>query len=261
MVMHLDGGVIFLMYPRFVQLFLDNQVEEETKDKEEAEEKIEVPSPSSEIPNEEGVTTTSNDPPPSGGCIQTRGKIDDIDQDVEITLVDETHGRMNEEKIFRVNDLDGDVVIMDTTAGKNVDQSAKVAKKEVSTFDSVTTAGVEVTTAATTLQISKDELTLAQTLIEIKAAKPKVITTAATIVTAAGTRLKEKGIVMQKPSETPSPKIMMDVEVAKNLEAQMQDELEEEERLARLKEEETNIALIESWDNTQAMIDANYELA
>nr|GEU98252.1 putative ribonuclease H-like domain-containing protein [Tanacetum cinerariifolium] len=90
-------------------------------------------------------------------------KIDDIDQDVEITSVDETQGRMNEEEMFRVNDLDGDEVIMDATAGENVKQGAKVAEKEVSTTDPVTTAGevvttagVEVTTAATTLQISKD---------------------------------------------------------------------------------------------------------
>ncbi|GKA07193.1 hypothetical protein Tco_0686417 [Tanacetum coccineum] len=49
-----------------------------------------------------------------------------------------------------------------------------------------------------------EELILAQTLIEIKAAKPKAITTAATTVTAADTR--SKGIVMQEPSEIPSPK-------------------------------------------------------
>nr|GFC92625.1 hypothetical protein [Tanacetum cinerariifolium] len=55
--------------------------------------------------------------------------------------------------------------------------------------------------------------------------------------------------------------IMIDEEVAKNLEAEMQAELEKEERLARQKEEETNIALIKSWDNTQAMMDAYYELA
>nr|GEZ63174.1 DNA helicase [Tanacetum cinerariifolium] len=55
---------------------------------------------------------------------------------------------------------------------------------------------------------------------------------------------------------------MIDEEFAKNLEAQMQAELEEEqERLARIKEEETNITLIESWDNKQAMIDADCELA
>nr|GEY51516.1 hypothetical protein [Tanacetum cinerariifolium] len=43
---------------------------------------------------------------------------------------------------------------------------------------------VEVTTAATTPQISKDELTLAQTLIEIKATKPKA-----------------RGVIVQEPSE------------------------------------------------------------
>nr|GEZ04508.1 hypothetical protein [Tanacetum cinerariifolium] len=55
--------------------------------------------------------------------------------------------------------------------------------------------------------------------------------------------------------------IMINEEVTKNLEAQMQAELEEEERLTSQKEEEANIALIESWDNIQAMMDADYELA
>ncbi|GJW82498.1 hypothetical protein Tco_0146473 [Tanacetum coccineum] len=35
----------------------------------------------------------------------------------------------------------------------------------------------------------------------------------------------------------------------------------EEERLARQKEEEANIVLIKSWDNTQAMMEADFELA
>nr|GEZ52341.1 hypothetical protein [Tanacetum cinerariifolium] len=187
----------------------------------------EVSSQSIEIPTEEGVPTTSNDPLPSeaktaqakeidslkkrvkkielkrklraSGLKRLRkvriasrieslteaslghredaskheGMNDSIDQEVEITLVDETQGRMNEEDMFDVNDLDGDEVIVDVTA--------------------VTTASIEVTTATTTLQISKDELTLAQTLIEIKIAKPKAITTVA------GTRPKAKGIVMQEP--------------------------------------------------------------
>nr|GFD31614.1 hypothetical protein [Tanacetum cinerariifolium] len=50
---------------------------------------------------------------------------------------------------------------------------------------------------------------------------------------------------------------MIDEEFAKNLEAQMQAELEEEDRLARLKEKETNIALVVEWDNTQAMMHAD----
>nr|GEY12087.1 hypothetical protein [Tanacetum cinerariifolium] len=225
--------------------------------------------------------------------------IDNIDQDVEITLVDDTQGRMNEEDMFGVNDLDDDEVVVDVLASKKVEQSVKVVKKEVSTADPVTTAGevvttvgIKVTAAATTPQISKDELTLAKTLIEIKEAKSKVVTTAAKIVSAAGTRPKKKGIIMQEPSETPLPKpiyssqkpsqvkdkgkgkivepkrilkrkdqIMMDEEVSRNLEAQMQAKLEKEERLARLKEEETNIALVAEWDNTQAMMDADCELA
>ncbi|GJV50182.1 hypothetical protein Tco_1440394 [Tanacetum coccineum] len=41
----------------------------------------------------------------------------------------------------------------------------------------------------------------------------------------------------------------------------MQAKLIEEERLVRQKEEEANIALLESWDNTQAMMDADFQLA
>nr|GEW65374.1 hypothetical protein [Tanacetum cinerariifolium] len=120
---------------------------------------IEVPSPSSKIPNEEGVLTTSNDPIPSEAktaqakeiaSLKKRVKkleqkkksrtsglkrlrkvglarrvesstkaslgdqedaskqermIDNIDQDAEITLVDDTQGRINEEDMFGVNDL------------------------------------------------------------------------------------------------------------------------------------------------------------
>ncbi|GKA28159.1 hypothetical protein Tco_0714327 [Tanacetum coccineum] len=53
----------------------------------------------------------------------------------------------------------------------------------------------------------------------------------------------------------------MEEEVARSLEAQLQAELEEEERISRLKEEKANIALLESWDNTQAMMDADFQLA
>nr|GEW44598.1 hypothetical protein [Tanacetum cinerariifolium] len=84
--------------------------------------------------------------------------IDNIDQDKEIALVNETQGRMNKEEMFGVNDLDGGKVIVDVTAGENVDQSIKVIKKDVSNADPVTTAhevattveDVKVTTAATT---------------------------------------------------------------------------------------------------------------
>ncbi|GJR18165.1 hypothetical protein Tco_0966692 [Tanacetum coccineum] len=217
------------------------------------------------------------------GCIQTGWrKILDLDADAEVTLVDETQ------------EMNDDNLMFDT--GVLEEQEKEVAEKEVSAADPVTTAGevvttanVEVTTAnAPTTTI--DELTLAQTLIEIKAAKPKAVTSAATTTTT--TRPKARGVVVQEPSEfktTSSPlqasqlpqakdkgkakmvepekplkkkdQIAMDEEVARNLEAQLQAELEEEERISRLKEEKANIALLESWDNTQAMMDADFQLA
>nr|GEV14175.1 hypothetical protein [Tanacetum cinerariifolium] len=94
--------------------------------------------------------------------------IDNIDQDVEITLVDDTQGRMNKQDMFGVNDLDGYEVVVDVSASEKVKQSVKVVENAVSTTDPVTTAGevvtttgIEVTTTATTPQIYKDELTLA----------------------------------------------------------------------------------------------------
>nr|GEU91889.1 hypothetical protein [Tanacetum cinerariifolium] len=144
--------------------------------------------------------------------------------------------RMNEEKMFRVNNLDGDEVIVDATAGEEIEQSTKVTEKEVSTGDPVITAGevvttaedVEVTTATTTLQISKDELTLAQTLIEIKAAKPKAI----------GAKDKGKGIMVgpEKPLKK-LDQISFDEEVSRKLEGEMKAEMEEEERIAKEKDE------------------------
>nr|GEZ73192.1 hypothetical protein [Tanacetum cinerariifolium] len=111
-------------------------------------------------------------------------------------------------------------------APEEVGESTKDAKKEVSTADLVTTAGevvttaedVKVTTAATTPQISKDELTLAHTLIEIKSAKPKA-----------------RGVIVQEPK------------VSRNLEAQMKTEMEEEDRIAREKDER----LEKEYDSTE----------
>ncbi|GKB01315.1 hypothetical protein Tco_0829359 [Tanacetum coccineum] len=76
--------------------------------------------------------------------------------------------------------------------------------------------------------------------------------------------IKDKGKAkMDKPEVSLKKKdqIALDEEMTRNLEAQIQAELIEEERLARKKEEEANIVLIESWDNTQAMMEADFELA
>ncbi|GJW21669.1 hypothetical protein Tco_0032291 [Tanacetum coccineum] len=137
-------------------------------------------------------------------------------------------------------------------------------EEEIEVEKVVSTA--EVTTASATTT-TVDKLTLDQTLIEIKAAKPKAVTTAATTTTTAVTRPKARGVAKDKGKakmvepEKPLKKkdqILMDEEIAQRLQEELQVELEEEERLARQKEEDANIV---EWDNVQAMIDADYELA
>ncbi|GJZ01682.1 hypothetical protein Tco_0519643 [Tanacetum coccineum] len=199
--------------------------------------------------------------------------IEDIDKDADVSLVDDTQGRSDNEEMFDTNDLHGDEVNVDMPVGEKQEQSAK--EREVDT-------SVEDSAAPTTIE----EITLAQTLIQIKAAKPKVVTTAATTTTT--TRPKARGVLVQEPSEFRTPQelqlsmikdkgkaimiepkvplkrkdqIVLDEDLARNLQAQLEAELIEEERLARKKEEEANIALIESWDNTQAMMEADFELA
>nr|GEX08388.1 hypothetical protein [Tanacetum cinerariifolium] len=86
---------------------------------------------------------------------ETEGRIVEIDADEDLSLINETtqdQGRMNDENLFGVNDLDGDKVIVDVPAGENVEQVATIVEKEVSTAaDEVVTTveSVEDITAAT----------------------------------------------------------------------------------------------------------------
>nr|GEV80011.1 hypothetical protein [Tanacetum cinerariifolium] len=237
----------------------------------------EVHSPSSEIPVEESIPTPSSDPLPSGEdsiklnelmifCINLQQQvldleeakiaqekeiaklkkivrklekrrksipaglrrlkkgrsIEDIDQDAKIALVDEAQGRIHDADMFRVDDLE---VIA------------------TSIKDSV------APTTATTTDVD-DELTLAKTLIAIKAAKPKVISTAITTPRAKGivfheqvqahiptvSSSKDKGKAKMIEPEKPLKKkdqIALDEEVARKLEAEIRTEMEEKERIKR----------------------------
>nr|GEY19602.1 hypothetical protein [Tanacetum cinerariifolium] len=195
--------------------------------------------------------STSSQPQQKQNFKKSKKKIHEVPQ-----LSDSTHDVADEHVTTTSNDpLLGDM--FDTSV---LDDEEVVAEKEVSTADPVPTGCKVVTTAD---------------LIDIKTSNPKA-----------------KGIVIKEPSEknTPTPTdssqqlsmdkdkgkakmiepkkplkrkdhIMIDEEVAKNFKAQIQAKLEEEKRLARKKKKEDNIDLIESWDKTQAMLDADYELA
>ncbi|GJS05999.1 hypothetical protein Tco_0362795, partial [Tanacetum coccineum] len=141
----------------------------------------------------------------------------------------------------------------------------------VSTADPVTTAGEVVTTASATTTV--DQLTQAQTLIEIKAARPKAkgivfhdqeeqasaFTSAFTPIVSSSQlpQVKDKGKGKMVEPEVPLKKkdqIALDEEPALRLHAEEQVELEKE-RVAQ--EEASKAAIIEELDSIQAMINAD----
>ncbi|GJS03631.1 hypothetical protein Tco_0320139 [Tanacetum coccineum] len=149
-------------------------------------------------------------------------RINAIDADEDITLVNIQDDADNE--MFDVNVLNGEDVFV---AGQNenvVEEVVDVA---------------QVSTAAITVIITTEEITLAQALEALKTSKPKEHV---------------------KPMKKERSNQAWMKEAALKLLA----EFVKEKRLARdkaEKEKEANIALIEEWDDIQAKIDADYQLA
>ncbi|GJZ07278.1 hypothetical protein Tco_0541071 [Tanacetum coccineum] len=110
-------------------------------------------------------------------------------------------------------------------------------------------------------------LILAQTLAALKSVKPKVkanvVEEPSVPVSADSTKEKVqdkgKGIMVEEPVKKLSKKkdlIRLDEEIASKLQA----EFDEEERLAREKDE-ANVALTEEWEDIQGKVDVDYQLA
>ncbi|GKB98589.1 hypothetical protein Tco_0984726, partial [Tanacetum coccineum] len=107
-------------------------------------------------------------------------KIKDLDADSKVNLVNETQ-EMNDDNLMFEKVIEEPVVSVATTT-----KSILVSAAEV------------VPTASASVKIP-DELTLAQTLIEIKTAKLKPVTTAATAATSV--RPRAKGIIFHDQEE------------------------------------------------------------
>ncbi|GKC12782.1 putative ribonuclease H-like domain-containing protein [Tanacetum coccineum] len=217
---------------------------------------------------------SSGDEESLGEDASKQGRINAIDADDEITLVSVQ------------DDADAEMFDVGTLTGDEVFAEQEVAAK-----------GVNLTV---------DEVTLAQALAALKSVKPKVkgdvikepsvpvsAASASTKVSAATTTTAtiptpRKGIVItelgtptitrssQQPSQAkvqdkgkgkmvePEPvkptkkkvQIMLDEEIALKLQA----EIDEEERIARAEEEKIDEANI-AWDDIQAKVDADYQLA
>ncbi|GJX28196.1 hypothetical protein Tco_0236275 [Tanacetum coccineum] len=169
----------------------------------------------------------------------------------------------------RINDIDEDKDI--TLVNVQDDADKEMSDVGTVTVDEVFT---EKEVVAKDVNLIVDEVTLAQALAALKSVKPKVkgdvieepsvpvnVVSASTKVSAATTTTAtiptpRKGIVVTKLEiiRKISPTMMM--KKAKRLQA----EFDKEERLAREKDE-ANVALTKEWDDIQAKIKADHELA
>nr|GEY93829.1 hypothetical protein [Tanacetum cinerariifolium] len=117
-------------------------------------------------------------------------------------------------------------------------------------------------------------VTTAKMLIDILVSTAETIVTTAPTTTAGSTKtnievtqaLKRKGVMIQEPEETTKTKTTssQQPQVQEKLQAGMQAKIDEENRLEReiaQKEQEENEALINTWDDIQAKIDADAQLA
>ncbi|GJY52514.1 hypothetical protein Tco_0443361 [Tanacetum coccineum] len=169
-------------------------------------------------------------------------KIDDIDKDAKITLVDETQGRYGDDMMFDVSDVAGEEVFV---AEQGVLDSKKGDAAQVSNAaTSVSTANTILVSATLITDI---EITLAQAREELKSAKP---------TTAASTRPRAKGLVIHEQEQALTP--IVSSQQPSQVKIQDKAEFDEQERIERekaRKEAEDNIALKETWDDIQAKID------
>ncbi|GKA90750.1 hypothetical protein Tco_0812620 [Tanacetum coccineum] len=128
-------------------------------------------------------------------------------------------------EMFDVNDLHGDEVFVKKEV---LLRSLVVVMKVTTAGEVVTTANVEVSTTSPTEATIADELTLAQTLIEIKSAKPKVKGVACK--RERDPKEQEANVSLIEEWNDIQAKIEADQLLAERLQAREQEELTIEER-------------------------------
>ncbi|GKB35826.1 hypothetical protein Tco_0880768 [Tanacetum coccineum] len=195
-------------------------------------------------------------------------KIEDLDADAEVTLVDETQEMNDDNLMFDTGVLEEQEIEFEKVVEEPVVSVATTTK-------SIPVSAAEVVTTASASVEIPDELTLAQTLIEIKTAKPKPVTTAATTVTSV--RPRAKGIIFhdqeeQVPASTKTfsssqsqlPQVK-DKGKGKMVEPEVplkkKDQLERMQKDRVAQEEASRAAINEELDSIQAMIEADEQFA
>ncbi|GJS10604.1 ribonuclease H-like domain, reverse transcriptase, RNA-dependent DNA polymerase [Tanacetum coccineum] len=240
MMKHLDSGNKFLMYPR-------KSKKNDTKETQPSDPTLNV---ADEALNEERVPTHSNDPLLSGEdslkltellelCTNLQQRVIDLEttktsQAQEIASLKKRVKKLEKIKNLGEEDASKQGRIADIDANEEVTLVNESAEDQGRNNDQDmfgVNANLHVSTSAPiTIAVTIDELTMAQTLVEIKKSKPKA-----------------KGIIMQEPSEATTTTIPIPLKVQDKGKAQQ--------------EKEANIALIKQWHDVQAKIEADYELA
>nr|GEY73263.1 hypothetical protein [Tanacetum cinerariifolium] len=134
---------------------------------------------------------------------------EEIDQNAEIALDDETQGSTNDDEIFGVDDLAGEEVLIDTTA-----DSAALIK-----------------------DVTEDEITMAQAMAALKSTKPKVVVQEQEM----STTIPATATTVTTAITTPRAKAMMDADrlLAERLQAREREEFSEVQK-ARLEMRKVN---------------------
>ncbi|GKC65690.1 putative ribonuclease H-like domain-containing protein, partial [Tanacetum coccineum] len=191
-----------------------------------------IPNESSSLGTTSGVSLTtrvesSRDEESLGEDTSKQGRIDAIDDDEDITLVND----QDDADMFDLNTLTGDDVL---------------AEQEVATED---------------VNLTVDEVTLAQALVALKSVKPKVkanvVEESSVLVSAASTKVSVSSTNVSAATTTTTATILT---LRKGIVITKLAEINEDERLAREKDE-ANVALTKEWDDIQAKVYGDYQLA
>ncbi|GKC20187.1 hypothetical protein Tco_1022337 [Tanacetum coccineum] len=140
--------------------------------------------------------------------------IEDIDADVDVSLVDETQERQDDDLMFDTGVLDDVEMPVEAKVDGKGEHSTK--PDDSTAGEAVTTASVEVSVVPTTIE----EITLAQTLIQIKAAKPKVPSEFRVLQETQPSSSKDKGKAMMEADRL----------LAERLQSKEREELTDEEK-------------------------------
>nr|GEX91343.1 hypothetical protein [Tanacetum cinerariifolium] len=218
MVKSLEGGIKFYLFPRFLQVFLDNQVEGMAMHKEILQEHV--------FDLQEAKDAQSK---------EIGRMIEEIDQDDEIALDAKAQGRKTDDEMFGVNDLSREEVVTTVADKVSAALTPDVTEDEIRKAQALAALkSVKPTIPATTTEVTTAVPTPRAKGIVFHEQKQSHIPTVSSSKDKGKAKLIEPEVPIRKKDQ-----IKIDEEYARQLEAEEQ----EAARLSRAQQdEEANIS-------------------